>query len=334
MNKNSYKVKINKIRNIFKKDLCFLELSLINYEGFNIYIRIDYVKKLNVYKLRWYDLDIIDYEKLRYYVCEELILPSYIDNIATLTKSIKSNKNVKVKNEGLVELNINTPALDNKFLSYKFNYYIPVKDVVICNIIDIIFMNLPTKLNSFLVELKALINNITDKYEYKRKFKFDLEKDDINKLFVSDVLDTSKVKNRILYLEKIFNTYYAVVQSDDLYVITINEDNLNKELRMNCSCKQDSYCKHIYLVLTAIKEKNFKPFYKVSYVNNSDSIFDKISKFNYFLCLGVYDDKIVLLNQDNQIEYVKLEEKNGYSFKIIEDDEDGTLSKKLNGIKL
>ena len=81
-------------------------------------------------------------------------------------------------------------------------------------------------------------------------------------------------------------------------------------------------------------EKNFKPFYKVSYVNNSDSIFDKISKFNYFLCLGVYDDKIVLLNQDNQIEYVKLEEKNGYSFKIIEDDEDGTVSKKLNGIKL
>ena len=43
----------------YKNNNLFLEIYLLEYEGFNIYIRIDYDKKLDVYKLNWYDLESI-----------------------------------------------------------------------------------------------------------------------------------------------------------------------------------------------------------------------------------------------------------------------------------
>ena len=51
--------KIELINKYFKKDNNIIELSLINYEGYNIYIRLDELKSTKTFKLSWFDLDLI-----------------------------------------------------------------------------------------------------------------------------------------------------------------------------------------------------------------------------------------------------------------------------------
>ena len=51
--------KIESINKYFKKDNNIIELSLINYEGYNIYIRLDELKSTKTFKLSWFDLDLI-----------------------------------------------------------------------------------------------------------------------------------------------------------------------------------------------------------------------------------------------------------------------------------
>ena len=50
MNKETQK-KLDSIIKYFKKDKNILELSLINYEGYNIYIRLDELKSTKTFKL-------------------------------------------------------------------------------------------------------------------------------------------------------------------------------------------------------------------------------------------------------------------------------------------
>ena len=52
--------KLTKIKKYFKNKKLFMDIYLQNYEGFNIYIRIDYIKKLDCYRLSWFDLALTD----------------------------------------------------------------------------------------------------------------------------------------------------------------------------------------------------------------------------------------------------------------------------------
>ena len=51
---------MDKINKHFKKDKLFAELFLENYEEFNIYFRIDYLKKEKCYKMSWFDLNLME----------------------------------------------------------------------------------------------------------------------------------------------------------------------------------------------------------------------------------------------------------------------------------
>ena len=52
--------KISLIKKYYKKNPIFLELILMNYEGFDLYIIINYIKKSNSYRLSWFNLSNIE----------------------------------------------------------------------------------------------------------------------------------------------------------------------------------------------------------------------------------------------------------------------------------
>ena len=49
--------KISLIKRYYKKNPTLLELSLLNYEGFNLYICINLIHNSNCYRLSWFNLD-------------------------------------------------------------------------------------------------------------------------------------------------------------------------------------------------------------------------------------------------------------------------------------
>ena len=73
--------KIELINKYFKKDNNIIELSLINYEGYNIYIRLDELKSTKTFKLSWFDLDLILDKNMDKYISSEYIPKDKIDKI-------------------------------------------------------------------------------------------------------------------------------------------------------------------------------------------------------------------------------------------------------------
>ena len=68
MDKYTNNEKIKLIKKYFKKDYTFLELSLKNYESYNIYIILTFNKKMKYYRLYWFDLSLIIDDKIEKYI--------------------------------------------------------------------------------------------------------------------------------------------------------------------------------------------------------------------------------------------------------------------------
>ena len=64
----------------------------------------------------------------------------------------------------------------------------------------------------------------------------------------------------------------------------------------NCSCPCEFYCKHIYSVLLSIRNKEEKRFYKIMYKNPDKSLLERVMEFDYFLCLGVVEQNLEIIN--------------------------------------
>lgn len=68
-------------------------------------------------------------------------------------------------------------------------------------------------------------------------------------------------------------------------------------------------------------------------ISQVKTLWKKIVGFKYYLCAGVKDDKLILLNNYGKIEYVSLFNKEGkLMWKVIEDDKKSTLKKKIDKI--
>ena len=68
-----------------------MSIYLNNYNGNNIYIRVDYVRKLSIYKVVWVDLNFLNPKKM----------DAYIKSQQTVNKTIKEGKRPEeAKNKG------------------------------------------------------------------------------------------------------------------------------------------------------------------------------------------------------------------------------------------
>ena len=329
MNELDNKIKI--INKYFKKTNIFLEIYLLNYETFNLYIRIDYMKKLDVYKLSWIDLDAVKKNNVGKYISSEYISKSTIKQIICLIDNKKNNYHAE-EEKNIVIFNC---YLDKGY-HYQFTRFIPEELKFLSDIFITIFDNLPRKLEDFLFELHAELMDTKSKYEYRDSIIFDLYKDDLSKIFDKKIIEKENKNNKkeqVKFLEKIDDKYYAVVEGTQRYLVVLKYDENTKEILFYCTCPCEFYCKHMYSVIKAIRKNNIKKFYKVLYINKKENLLENTINNKYILSSGIEEDYIEIINKYGELELVPLlDKKNNLNFKVLEDDEKNYLSKEIKKI--
>lgn len=339
MDKNSEcRKKIDLIRKYFRKDKMFLELILFNYSGYYIYVRIDYLKKTKSYKLSWFDLDKVLDNNIDKYSSFEYMEDNIINDISFIFNNYDCDLEEKrsLNDEDLVTLKANIKTKVNKMIDVEFNRYLPRDLRVLDSLFIIIFRYLPKRLDSFLEEIFASIyNNST--YDYRREIDLDLFNDDIDDIFSYNItkrgLDYYE-NDKVLYLEKVDDRYFSVVEGSKKYVVVIKYNEEKKKMSVYCSCPCDFYCKHIYAVILSIRNNELKRFCKVMFKDKSKNLLERMLDYDYFLCLDVVDDKYLeIINNKGDIELVPIFDSEGMEqFDILEDTDEFLITNKIRKI--
>ena len=328
--------KISLIKKYYKKYPLFLELSLLNYEGYNLYICINKMSKTGDYRLSWFDLDELQTKDIEKHLSCQYIPLDTINLINDIFSKYIVNSKYKDKlltneNTVILKANIKTQTDDNIDVSFK--KYLPKSLSHLYDLFIFIFNNMPEKYRVFLYELLAQLTGTTEKYEYKKEFNFDLFKGDIDKLFSYQICQRGKTyyeESKVKFLEKIDNRYFAVVEGTEKYLTIIKYNEEEKNTQVYCTCPCEFYCKHMYAVILAIRNEKFNRFYKIMYKNPDKSLFDRVMDFNYFLCLGVVEQNLEIINNYGEFELVPiLDANNRYNWEVLEDTEDEKLTKEI-----
>lgn len=327
---NEVEHKINTIKKYLRKQELLLEIYLLNYETYNLYIRLDYIKRLNVYKLSWFDLELIN-NNIEKYMSSEYINTKTVEHIVNILSN-KENTYHEEQDKNIVVLN----AYLNEVYHYQFTRFIPKELSFLGEIFTIIFNNLPRKLDDFLYELHAELMETKSRYEYQDIFIFDLYNDDLNKLFSKKIVERGEKyykEGKVKILEKIEDKYYAIVIGTEKYLTVIKYDEKSKEMLVYCTCPCEFYCKHIYAVIRAIRDKKEHKFYKILYINKKENLLENMVKSKYILCFGIEEDYLEIINKYGEIELVPiLDEEDNLNFKVLEEDENKTLTKEIKKI--
>jgi len=330
------KQKINLIKKYYKKEEKILELSLLNYEGHDVYIILTYNKKNDSYKLRWFKLSqITDLNIDRYmsctYVSHTVINMIREDFLRFKVSSIFEDELIGEQDIVWLRANIKT-AVDNE-INVKFKRYLPKSLGHLLDLFIFIFRNMPKEFESFLYETMAQLTDTTERYEYKREFDFNLFKGDIDKLFSYQICQRGKKyyeESKVKFLEKIDDRYFAIVEGNEKYVVVINYNESEEKMRVYCSCPCEFYCKHIYAVILSIRNNEFNRFYKIMYKNPNKNLLERIMEFNYSLCLGIIEQNFEIVNNYGEIELVPILDISGkYNWEVLEDSEDEKLMKQI-----
>ena len=332
----NYEAKISLIKKYYKKDAIFLELKLINYEGFNLYMILTESKKYNSYRLSWFDLDEIKDKYIEKYICCEYIRSDIIDFIkndfAKYDVAIDYNDEFLTDKDTVI-FNANIKTKKSNAINVSFKKYLPKNLSILADLIIFVFKNMPRKYEGFMYELLAKLTGSTEKYEYKKEFEFDLFNDDINEIFRYPIVQRGKKyyeEDKIEFLEKIDNRYFAIVEGTEKYIVIVKYDEKEKKMQVYCSCPCEFYCKHICAVILAIRDNKLNRFYKIMYKNPNKNLLERIMDFEYFLCLGVVEQNFEIINNYGELELVPiLDVNNKYNWEILEDSEDEKLMKQV-----
>ena len=85
--------------------------------------------------------------------------------------------------------------------------------------------------------------------------------------------------------------------------------------------------------IRAIREEKFNSFYKVRYVGKAETLLEKVTIGNFYLCFGVEDNKLLLVTAEGNVFPANIMHKNKCVFEVIEDDDDCSLSKYIEEVK-
>lgn len=322
---------INRKMNLINKYLdnknIILDISLINYETYNIYIRIAYNKKYQICNIYWIDLDLINDKKIKKYINKENISYKEMEEIFNSFEENPISTFSNIKNKNTIIINA---YLENSY-HYEFNKYIPQKFYNVASAMRLIFNNLPRKLEMFLYEMHADITNTKMNYDYNDVIKFDLFNDNLNVIASEKIIKKLNTSQKeILFLEKIENKYFSIVVKDkNKYLIIINYNKEKNETSLYCTCPCQFFCKHILSVIEAIRSKYESPFYRVIY-SNTTNILESALISKYILATGIEDEYLEIINKYGEIEQVPLlDENNNLNFKILKDGSNNELYKEF-----
>ena len=328
--------KISLIKKTFKRENIVLELSLLNYSGCNLYIFLIQSRKMNNCKLYWFDLNEIKDKKIKKYIsCENIEV-----NVLNYVKSIYSNyvindgyKTPIINDKNIVSLNANIRTGNTDVINFSFNRYLPKELENLSNLFIFIFKNIPKKYEGLLYMILAKLTDSTEKYEYKENFEFDLFKGNIDKIFQYQIVERGKKyyeEDKVTFLEKINDKYFAVVEGSKKYVVIIRYHEKEKIMQVYCDCPCEFFCKHVYAVILAIRNGDFKRFYKIMIKDKNQDLYEKIVNFDYLLCLGIYGKSFEIINKYGFLESIPIfDEKGEICWEVLEDTDGQKLAKQL-----
>ena len=331
---NENKIIIDKVKKYFKKYNNIIEIELFNYEGINYYIRLDSDKKNGYYYLRSYNLAVSDkFNKglINQEIVSNQLMRFIFDRLETINMD---NIDLTHSDKEYVSFSY---TYDNKTYNYKFNQFIPREYPFIADIMYAVFSNLPHRLYPLFDELLASLNNDEIKYTYNKEFTFNLFKGKLEKVFNDKVILSGEnvyEEHKVVFLEKIHDSYYAVVEGNNNKLYTVIIDKFDKNIRMNCTCPCEFRCKHMYAALKAIRNKEEYKYYKVRYIDPKVDTYAKMMTTAYFLCIGYYKDTLTIVNPNGEITSLHILDYEGNSlFEVVEDDANKTLTNYINDIK-
>ena len=323
--------KILYLRKNFKKNKNLFELILEKYENINYYIRVDYNPSLKGYYLYTCDLDYLD-KKTTKYINRQFIKASAVSYVL----DVCDNFNLEPYEFIEYDTDIVTFIVNDK--TYKFNRYIPSNLYELSVLALFMGMYIPNRLHTIYEELVSVINGTSFRYEYNKEFKFDLFKDDLDKIYTSDVMlsgDEIYETGKVRFLEEFEGKYLGLIEGKDNYAFIIQIE-YNKEkntTRILNTCECVGFCKHSYAMINAIRDKKFNNFYKVRIIRKNEDAFERLmSVANSLLCIGAFGEKIQVL--DDTFSFVDipiLNEDGDVSFEIIEDN-DGELQEYVDKV--
>lgn len=312
-----------------------MSIYLSNYNGNNIYVRFDYVKKLAVYKIVWVDLNFFDEKHI-----EDFINVQMVTKFLSL-KIVDKMMAVEYDNSYLYDDNIIGDRVEilsyfkEEPREYIFDRFLPLEWDQLIDPLAMIFAYLPRSMEVFLNEIFGKFDGTDEKFNYTKPIKFDLFESDSIKLFrpISIEAGTRLYDNdRVVFLEKVKDRYLAIVEDKVPHLVIL--DQVEDEYAiMWCNCKANYYCKHTYAALLALRKKEYKNFYKVKYTGREETILEKVTIGSFYLCFGVDGDKILLVTEDGKIYPADIMQNGKCVFEVIEDDDDCNLSKILADYK-
>ena len=319
-----------------KSHINYFSIILKSYNHNNLYIRFDYVNKIKAYRIIWFDLLYIDLKHLDYYENSQLVTSYLANKMVDLLIKIKLDSSTILDSTILDDRVEIYNQIDEKKepRKYVFDRYLPLEWKELINPLALIFTYLPRSMELILNEIFAKFDKQTEYYNSKKPVKIDLSKDEYDHLFRKDVISTGKkIANRVEFLEKIDNKYIAVVDNK-LLTLVIIEKVTDGFYSLFSSNNKPFLDENIYAVLTAIRKKEFKNFYKVKYIDKrSKNLLDEVRKGEYYCCCGIEDNGMLLLSSDGSILKVPFIENGKLVFEVIEDDDNLSLSKIIEKYK-
>lgn len=312
-----------------------MSIYLSNYNGNNIYIRFDFIKKMSVYKIVWFDLNYFDEKHLEDYVSMQLVTKylsvKLVEKMMEVNKESTYSFNDKIMGDRVEILTY----FKNQSREYIFDRFLPLELDFFIDPLAIIFSYLPRSMEVFLNEIFAKFDGLEEKYNYLKPVKFDFLNSDCKELFKKAVIDSGEKlfeQGKVKLLEKVDDRYLALVEDRIPYIVLLQKVKDDYGL-MLCNCKVSTYCKHTYAALRTLREEKFNSFYKVKYIGKEESMLDKVTISNFYLSFGVEGDKIFLVTIDGVIYPADIIQNGKIAFEVIEDDDECTLSKQLEELK-
>ena len=308
-----------------------MSLFLENYNNYYLYIRFDYVKSIQAYKITWIDMDFINYKNPENYINTQIMTRNMGLKLDRLLGNI-DKENVYLEDKNILGDRVEI-VFNNRFgyKEYSFSRFLPKELECLFDPIIIMFTYLPRGMEVILEEMLAKFSGGEEYYNHLKPIKFNLEKDNIDDIFRKDVIERGKKyyeEGHVTFLEKIDNKYLALVSGNKPYLVLIEQVNEDFTL-IRCNCPCEYYCKHEYATLLAIKEKKFNNFYKVRFIGKEETLLEKVKNGSYSLCCGVDGDFLLIITYEHEIVKMPIILNGKKCFEVIEDDDEKSLSEYL-----
>lgn len=259
-----------------KKERAIFELQISNYNKSSFYIALVYNSKVDLYKVLYIPLDIVE-DDISEYVCYQfidLVSVEYILRMLADVKSYNGEYDFSSKKSTVYNIEINMDLLEKKY-SFKATQFIPREWEFLFDVIVSLFGYVPHIVGGVCEDILTLFRCGEAVIPYQEIFEFELLRDENEKL--RGVLQGQKLDyKKISYLENIGDKYYAII---DKHLVIVN---YNKCGIVSVYCDTLEYVDYVYTVILAIRDEVEKKFSKIM-VNDKG----RPNLVQYYLCYGV-----------------------------------------------